>query len=379
MTNNNHPETTNQPDPLADIVFVELPMELERTIGEFELDPTRKLPVEIPPGQQVDDLTGLSWEMIVSAMLKILAYQPTHHDADYYREFVLAVRPQLVEELTETGIVKAKNQDYDIAEEIFLALRGLLPGDTRPLLNLALLYEQRAELSERREEEAEQDQYDNAAFHTYQELLTHDDAPADAAFNAAFFFLKRRNYNRAHELMQRYRQEGDDDKKLAEAERIVTEIEEENLLDELFKESYDFIRMGKEKEGIEKIRRFLKTHPDVWNAWFLLGWGLRRLSRFQEAGEAFEYALKHGGENADTLNELAICRLEMEHYREALENLQKALKLEPDNPKIISNLGVLSLRTGKTEDARAYFATALEIEPNDPVASTYLQKLEHET
>jgi len=133
--------------------------------------------------------------------------------------------------------------------------------------------------------------------------------------------------------------------------------------------------MGREEEGIAKARTFLASYPKVWNGWFLLGWGNRRLRRWKEGREAFEKAAELGAEDADTYNELAICLMELGEFTECRKCLQKALRLEPDNVKIVSNLGALSLRQGRRDEAEAFFRTALELDPQDPLAKSLLESL----
>ncbi|HRZ89591.1 MAG TPA: tetratricopeptide repeat protein, partial [Spirochaetia bacterium] len=145
--------------------------------------------------------------------------------------------------------------------------------------------------------------------------------------------------------------------------------------DSAFKEAYDFIRLGREEEGIGKAREFLSSYPKVWNGWFLLGWGCRRLKRWAEGREAFEKAIELGAEDADTYNELAICLLELGEYRECRKRLEAALRLEPDNVKIVSNLGTLALKQGRPDEAERFFRTALELDPRDPLARSLLESL----
>ena len=111
-----------------------------------------------------------------------------------------------------------------------------------------------------------------------------------------------------------------------------------------------------------------------------MGWGLRRLGRFSDAKQAFEKAreCEGGDENADTLNELAICQMETGDLDGAKESLVQALTMDGDNTKIISNLGCLYLKKGETEEARKYFLTVLELDPNDKIAAEQLRILEKE-
>ncbi|MFO8064169.1 MAG: tetratricopeptide repeat protein [Spirochaetota bacterium] len=368
-----HNET---PDPLANIIYIAVPESLDRTVGELEIDPNVMLPVEVQQRDDRWDPSELTWEQIIAAMLKILAYDPHHENAAYYRKFVLEARPDIIEELTETGVLKAKNKDFAVAEEIFLALSGLIPGDQRVELNLALLYEQRADAAETRGDESGAKHYDEKAYEAYHNLFEQEEVLPEAHLNGAHFYLKRRNYERARMHLESYTHVGEDEEKVSEAQTIINEIDSQNLLDNLFKEAYDFIRMGKEEEGIEKINTFLESHPEVWNAWFLLGWAYRRLEMYEEARNAFLKAEEQGSDHADTLNELAICHMELGQYQESRKRLEQALNKEPSNTKIMSNLGILAVKQGNVEEAEGFFHSVLDLEPEDPIAREYIDRLQ---
>ncbi len=370
-------KSSHRPDPLANIMFISIPNDFTRTIGGFTLDPKVLLPVETQGDAAQWDISDLSWEMIISAMLKILAYTPEHKDADYYRSFIFAAKPNIVDELTETAVFKAKNKDFDIAEEIFLALRGLLPESTVPELNLALVYEERsAAYSDIGNEELE-NLYTEKAFEKYKQVLSAKKVSPDAYLNAGYFYFKHHNFDKAKQCFQQYRKHGDDEEKRREIEKIIHEIDSQKLLDTLFKEAYDYIRIGKEKEGIKKVKKFLESNPEVWNAWFLLGWGYRRIGEYEAGKNSFLKALEFGPPHSDTYNELAICLMELDEYRESRKMLSEALRMEPENIKIISNFGILALKEGKKEEAEGFFKTALEIEPEDKIALQYLKSLKN--
>lgn len=364
-----------QPE-LGNIIYISVPDDLEREIGDFRVDPDRLLPVESASGADRYDVRDLSWEQIVAGMLKILAYAPDHEDADYYRDFVLAVTPDLVQQLTTTGIMKTQNGDHELAEEIFLALRGLEPAEPRSLVNLALLYEARARTEAQRGDTEAEQRYVDSAFELYHDTFELDDVPAEAHLNAGFFYANQQNFDQARAHLAAYIESGDDEEKIDEANRLLEQIDSQSLADTQFKEAFDFIRMGKEEEGIERIREFLTKHPTVWNGWFMLGWGLRRLQRFEDAIAAFEKSLEHGPRQTDTLNELAICSMETGDLDRAKALLEEALSMEPENTKVISNLGMVSLRQENREQAEGYFRTVLEIDPEDRIAQAYLKDAE---
>jgi tetratricopeptide (TPR) repeat protein len=361
---------------LRDIIFITLPPDLDRTIGDFSLDPGIPLPVETQGEGEAWDAGELRWEMIIAAILKLLAYSPEHEDLPYYRSLAFAAKPDLADELSQAGVSKARNADFEPAEEIFRALSGLLPNHVAPRLNLALLHEQVADASEAASRPDDAEKKREQAFLLYKELLAEDDPPAEVYLNAGYFALKTQSFDTALRHLSHYLQLEPESERSGEISQLIAEIEKHNLVDNLFKEAYDFIRLGKEDEGIERIREFLAKHPDVWNAWFILGWGLRRLERYEDAAGAFQQALELGPRKPDTLNELAICSMETGAFPESEKLLVEALRQEPDNVKFVSNLGILALKREDLEEARAYFLAALEIEPNDMLALQYLQKLE---
>ncbi len=361
-------------DPLKNIVFISIPDGLERAIGQLAIDPSILMPVEIPNGKW--EISDLSWEMIVAGMLKVLTYQPDHADADYYRKFILEVKPSIVEELTATAVMKARNKDFDLAEEIFKALVNLAPSDVRGLVNLALVYEEHSVAYDHIHNEKLRDEYAERTFQTYKRALRIAPDSPDVNYNAAYFFLRQRNYTKAVEHLTHFIDHGADPDRIRRAKRVVKELKSQDLLDNLFKEAYDFIRMGRERDGIAKIKEFLASHPDVWNAWFLLGWGFRRLGEYAEGRKAFEHTIELGGNQADTYNELAICLMELGELAESRRQLLIALQAEPENIKILSNLGIVSMKQENRAEAIGFFQTVLELEPEDQIARKYLSFLE---
>jgi len=368
---------TNSKNPLQNILFVSIPENLDKQFNSLKLDPSVLLPVEVPEGISPADwkMEDLSWEMIISGMLKILAYQPSHEHCGYFREFVLAAKPEIINELTQSAIIKSQSHNYDLAEEIFLALKGLKPEDLRIRLNLAILEENRGNhlLSLNRQEEGTR--ILDTAEDLYTTLLDSGENLPDIYFNAAWFYFSRQNFSRASELASSFLTLTDDETKKEEAERLLREcggLKERNTE---YRNAYEDIAANRDAEGLEKVEAFLKENPDIWNAWFLKGWALRKLERYPEALTAFNRARDLKSDQAEILNEMAICQLELGDYAASSELLQKAFSLEPDNLKVISNMGILALKQERKEEAAGFFRTVLELEPEDPIALQYLDFL----
>jgi Flp pilus assembly protein TadD len=362
---------SGKPDPLARIGFISIRETKQRRIGDFALDPEILLPVELPSNAPAAP-RDVKWEAIVAGALKVLAYEPATANADYYRKFILAVKPDIMNELTHLGITSARNGDYDLGIEVFRSLEGMFPEDASPPLNLAIIHDQSARHFEKLERPDSMEEHANLAFEAYKRALAIDPSEPAIHYNFAFFYLHQRSFEKAREHLEFYAKSGTDRTLVREAARLIKEIDSQGLMDGLFKKAYDFIRIGKEDEGIECAREFLKSHPEVSNAWFLLGWGLRRTARYEEGREAFQKALSLGAPHPDLLNELAICLMETGDLKESRKKLNQALEMEPENTKIISNLGIVAMKQGNDDEAEGFFRIVLELDPEDLIAPKYL-------
>lgn len=382
----------NPANPMDSIYFIKLPEEFKLSNHALQIDPTIPLPVQKKdkdaPG--TFDVKELTQEQILSGILTVLAYDKNNEHLPYYRSIITQARPDIKKELAEAAILKARNEDWDIAEEIWMALHGLDPEDNAIILNMALFFDQMADSFRSTNLHEDADAYDSTALEYYKQAMNADPEIPDAFFNAGFFYLKQRNYSEAKGCFENYLaltcDEKDEDLgenglyKKERAQEIIEKINDRNLEDTQFKAAYQLISGGQEEKGLEEIRKFLLDHPDVWNAWFLLGWGLRKLERFEDAKQAFLKAreCEGGNENADTFNELAICQMETGDFAGAEESLIDALGLDPENTKIISNLGFLFLKRGDQAEALRYFQTVLEINPEDKIAKAEVEQLSQE-
>jgi tetratricopeptide (TPR) repeat protein len=370
--------------------------------SEFSIDPAIPIPVELPPAKSGEtaplDLNELSWEMILSGMIRVVASPserrvlpavfPAELPAetpelkaewlDYYRRFVLAVKPDIFNELNEAAILKARNGDFDLALEITGALAGLFPLSPVVLLNRALILEERADALEKTGREEAAREGGEAAETAYLEVLDLTPPFPGAFFNGGYFFMKRQDFRRARECFAQYlslTEAGDEDpEKREQALDLVQEIDSSGLEDERFSEAYTSIRLGEVEKGLESIRSYLEAYPHAWNGWFLLGWGLRKLSRWEDAAASFRKAIELGGDSGDSQNEMAICLMELGDFSGARQALKSALRDDPDNVKIISNLGVLAMKNGDSDEAAAFFRTVLALEPEDPVALEFFNR-----
>lgn len=382
----------NPKNPLESIYFISIPENFTSSQTQFKIDPKIKLPVQ----KKIDEAPGefnpkeITTEQILAGILTVLAYDKKNENLDYYREIVKQVKPNIKKELCEAAILKTKNEDFELAEEIFLALLGLDSEDPALILNMALFLDQRADSYRNAGLNDDADAYDSDAQSYYTKAMSVEPPLADVYFNVGFFYMKQHKYREAKDAFETYIALTCDvnDEDLGEngvykkerAQEIINFINEQNVDDEYFRAAYDLISHGQEEKGLEQIRLFIANNPKVWNAWFLLGWGLRRLERFSDAKQAFLECLRVGGDkNPDTYNELSLCYIQEKNFDEAQKCLLKALGMEPENTKVISNLGYLALAQGDVQGARNYFQTVLEFNPKDTIAAAELLKLEKDS
>ena len=374
------------------VIFLPVPNSLKKDVSffhdrdekqeaVFHLDPSIQIPVELHPNDNNLDSNSISWEKIVSGMLRIIS-APGEYDippewVDYYKRFVLTVKPEIYHEFTGASIVKAKNGEFNMALEISSVLEGLFPGSPGVLLNKALILENRAAAMEKNGHETLKENAE--ALEAYETALSLEPLLPDVLFNAGFFFRRLGEYKRAKECFSRYAliaEEAENsngipvelpEEKLNQAKKIVLDINSQGLDDSNFIEAYNCINNGDDEKGLSKIHDFLQKHPKAWNGWFVLGWALRKLGRYSDSLESLRKAHEHGGRSLDLKNETAICLMELGDLKQAQKELEQALREEPENIKIISNLGVLAMKTGDKAKAASYFRFVLELDPADPV------------
>jgi len=358
------------------VVFLPVPESLRGQIEgteDFSIDPGIPIPVEIPDGEETLKLEELSLEMISAGLLRVIQSDRANQHIDYYRSFALALRPGILGEFTEAAILKARNGDFALALDILDVLLGLFPHSPSTLLNRALVLEERARRL-LQQEKAEAAGEIKAAVEAYEQALALTPPFPNAFFNAGFFYAEQKNYSRALECLSQYLECAEDDEKAELAREIKKEIENSGLDDEDFTTACELIQQNREAEGLEHIRKFIECHPDVWNGWFILGWALRRLKRWDDGAVAFQKAVELGGGNSDTRNELAICLTETGDLAAARTELEIALREDPENVKIISNLGVLALKSGDNDEAAAFFRIVLELDGSDPLALKFFSQ-----
>lgn len=369
--------------PLNSVVYVGIP---EHLLNKISLEKDVLIPVQLPDGvSQVEDfdICSLTVEMILSGMLVLFAYKPTHKHIKHYRKLFTQLRPNIKDEMLKAITIKIQNKDYAMAENLLASLIGFDEEDLNIRLTQAYLYE-----------EIGSKEYREKASEIYDYLIGVDPPFPPVFFNAAIFFIEEKKYKRAKDLLETYialkfdDEDEDEIRKVEKAQEALNYINSQIIDNKNFQKAIELINKDKIEEALKLIHKFMEENPKKWNGWFLLGWALRKAKRWADGIVSFKKCIELYKEVSDSspstltneysemCNELAICLIETARIKEAEEVLKEALALDCENVKLISNLGIVALKIGDIEKAIAYFRTVLFFDPHDEVALTMLRNLE---
>ena len=137
----------NPVNPLDSVYFIKLPSDFALSDHAIQVDPEILLPVQKKDASSSEsiDIKELTQEQILSGILTVLAYDRGNAHLDYYRKIIMEARPNIKKELGEAAVLKTRNEDWELAEEIWSALHGLDPADKAIILNMAIFFDQRAD------------------------------------------------------------------------------------------------------------------------------------------------------------------------------------------------------------------------------------------
>lgn len=361
---------------LNHVIFISLPPSMGRKIGSFTIDPAIRLPVALADDAAPTDERSITIERIVSGMLKVLAYDPEHQHARYYRDFVLAAQPDAAKELTIAAIAQQQKGNLAFAEELFLTVCHLSPQSVT-YINLATLYGHRA--TEDSSKGETYDLYQQKALDTLIEGLSVLGDDEALLKEIGYFHLYQGNVEIARDYLVRYVGLAQESKEKRHTVKILKEIETKLAGEQRLMQAYDAIRMNKEEEALSLLDRYIEAYPKIWNARFLKGWALRRLERFEEAQNALIQALELESHSSDIYNELALCALEAGNEELAKGYLGTALDLDEENITFMSNLAYLHLKSGELEEARHLLEQARALDGDDPLIRRLMEDYTHQS
>jgi len=362
---------------LSDIVYITIPDTFKQDFGNFTLDSSHPLPVQIPEGcDAIDTSEGIKLEMIAAGIIRVFAFKNDHPSIAYYRELLLALQPDVEKELVLAAISKANLQDFIFAEELFLAANHINPMAAELYVNLSVLYGQQAKLASEAEKSDEFDFYTEKQVRILQEGLRVLPLSDLLLSEIGMLNLFLGNEEIALEFLQQYLRIAPESEKRTLIETRVKEVSDKIEDDRTLYEAFDEMQLGNEEQALRLIETFIDHKPKVWSGWFIKGWALRRLEIYDQAQQAFIRCLELGEKNADIYNELSICSLQAGENELAKSYLDIALELDESNVKLITNLAYLHLRDEEYNQAYELYQKARTIDPEDPAVTHLAQEMD---
>lgn len=362
---------------LQDIVYITLPSSMAKSIGDFKIDPARRLPLQLPAGKKnLDGNEEITLAMIVSGMLKIIAWEPSNPNYEYYKAFVLASEPDVVRQLNLAAIAQEKKGNVKFSEELFVTVNRLAP-QSATFINLATFYSSRA--AEDKSKSASYDMYAQKALDTLREGLKLFPKDPDLLAETGSFHLYQGNVETARNFYERYLAVAPKGAKRDKIEKLFMDIDRKISSNTSLMSVYDKIQMGEEEKAIEEADTFLKANPNVWNALFLKGWALRKLQHFAEAKDCLMECLKTGERDADIYNELSLCEYALHNDQLAKDYLDIAVDLDGENITYLCNLAYMLLKDKDYTEARRRLETARSLDENDPLVIELMKHYQEET
>lgn len=129
-----------------------------------------------------------------------------------------------------------------------------------------------------------------------------------------------------------------------------------------FSEAKILISKNKIKQALELLIKAKNNKPNG-EVWFQIGKIYTRLSRFEEAKEAFENALQFEIDNAKFHQALAVVFLRIEEFEEAADHALTAIELVKYFPEAHYTLGEALEKMGDLENAKKAYETAYALKP----------------
>ena len=252
---------------LDSIRFINLPKSMEEKITGFKIDSSIPLPVQLPDGQKKLNPENITIEQIVAGMLVVIAYKENDKNLPYYRDFVLAMQPNAVEELNTAAIAKEKQKDYPFAEQLFLTVYHMLP-QAASCINLATLYSYWAVYEKEAKDEKAEDFYLTKCLNTLEEGLERFGENEDILCELGSLQTYLGNLEDAQGYLERYMKVASEGEKKQKMKSILKDITLRLNSDSQIHQAYDFMMLDEEDKALEVIEKFIAANPNVWHGHF---------------------------------------------------------------------------------------------------------------
>lgn len=122
------------------------------------------------------------------------------------------------------------------------------------------------------------------------------------------------------------------------------------------------------------LKKLIQIKPEYAHAYNALGYTLAdRTTRYDEAKQYLDQALKLAPEDAFILDSMGWLQYRMKNYAQAITTLRRAMSLRPD-PEIAAHLGEVLWANGEQAEAQKVWNTALKDNPQNETLSAVVAK-----
>lgn len=118
------------------------------------------------------------------------------------------------------------------------------------------------------------------------------------------------------------------------------------------------LELDQPEAALMSVELALDVAPENVDARRVLGRTYHNLGRLKESADAYTQALRLKGDDAWSLNNLALVRIEQEQFMEALPALARAAELAPEQAVILNNLGTALEASGYLSQAAEQYELA---------------------
>lgn len=358
---------------LKDIQYITLTQ--TRKIGDMVLDKEIPLPVQMGENQNPQDLDLNS---IAAGLIKVIAHNPENKNLKYYRQVLLKLQPNCVEELNMAAIAKSNAKDWQFALELMLAVNHIceLPES---YVNLAVLYAQMTVACHKKNDDVTADMYDDKILEVLNECIKKYPKYAPAYSEISAFHMRHGDVENARDNLDKFIGLSDNPKAKAQALKSLEKMDAMLSSKDQIMYAYDKVMMGCSDEAIDVINKYLAKNKPTWEAFFLRGWAKRILEDFEEAEKDLLESLKIDGKNAEVYNELSICAREKGNIELAKSYLQIACDLDDESIVYLTNLAFLHLADEEYLEAREMIEKARALDPEDPQLKYIMKEYSEKT
>jgi tetratricopeptide (TPR) repeat protein len=277
------------------IVFLHAPENLKSKINieGFSIDPSIPIPVELSDAKKNGKpdfaaIEHLTIEMIVSGMIRVICHNTALGQADnkistYYRDFVLAFKPNILAEFKNAAIVHLQKGSHSTAREIIAALDGFFPDSPEVLALKSMFFEE-------------------------------TDARAETGYQEAYRLISNGNEQAGMEKLRKF-----------------LELRPDSW-NGWFMLGWALRKLKRWKEGAACFSKAIEAGGAYVDTYNELAICLIETGDYDIARRELETALSYEPENIKIISNLAILALKTGQEAEAKALFRKALDIEPEDP-----------------------------------------------